>query len=357
MLEFSDLVSRDISSELVNHACLDASFAAAPEETVAEEQELEVLDVADVTLAPEGVESEADSFSFSDVNIQASRINILDSYVKDARRHKPLTREEEAECYKLAAAGDGKQRSKMINSNLLLVVRYAHRFKRMTNNLLDLIQEGNMGLMRAFELYDPSRGTRFTTYAGWWIEAFMLKYILKNSNITKANTTAAQKKLFWALRREQDRLQKLGAEATTELIAENLKVKQCEVEEMDVYLRGEVSMDAPVGFDDDAVSHGEMLNAQPETRPDNMLELEDFKAVLRFKLEAFGSKITDEREKVIFFERLLADDELTLQEIADRFGITRQRVQQIEQGVSSKLRTYLRDVVIDNTSNDHKRKK
>jgi RNA polymerase sigma-32 factor len=273
-----------------------------------------------------------------------TRFDPLTQYMNEIRRYPLLSREEEHElAVKYAQTGDVNVARRLITANLRLVVKIAHEYRRAHRNLLDLVQEGNVGLMQAVKKYDPYRGVKLSSYAAWWIRAYILKFILNNWRLVKIGTTQAQRKLFFNLRKEKEKLEKLGVVPEAKLLAERLDVTENEVNEMERRLgSGELSLDAPLGRDDEGGStHLDMLESAGEQRPDVAAEGDEFRALLRQKLEAFEKTLRG-REQTIFHERLHAESPLTLQEIGERYNISRERARQLEKRLTGKLRDYLR---------------
>jgi RNA polymerase sigma-32 factor len=272
-----------------------------------------------------------------------ARIDALQQYIDEIRRYSLLSREEEHElAVRYAETGDVEAARKLITANLRLVVKIAHEYRRAHRNLLDLIQEGNVGLVQAVKKYDPYRGVKLSSYAAWWIRAYMLKFILNNWRLVKIGTTQAQRKLFFNLRKEKEKLEAMGFDASSKALAEALDVPEREVIEMEKRLgQGEMSLDAPLARDEDGGrSHLDMLESSGETRPDVMAEGEEFRSILRNKLAEF-EKTLKGREQTIFRERLLNDQPKTLQEIGEAYGISRERARQLEKRLTTKLKAYL----------------
>jgi RNA polymerase sigma-32 factor len=222
-------------------------------------------------------------------------------------------------------------------------VKIAHEYRRAYKNLLDLVQEGNIGLMQAVKKYDPYRGVKLSSYAAWWIRAYILKFILANWRLVKIGTTQAQRKLFFNLRKEKEKLEKLGFEPEHKLLAQSLDVSEEEVRDMDMRLAAsEASLDAPIGGGEDGPqrTRGEMMAGSGDLRPDVQVEQDEFRRLLRAKLETFGKDL-EGREKILFEQRWLTDSPQTLQEIGDKFGISRERARQIEKRLLDRLRVYL----------------
>ena len=275
-----------------------------------------------------------------------SRTDPLARYMAEVSRHPVLSREEEHElAVRYATTGDLEAAYRLVTANLRLVVKIAYEYRRAAFNILDLIQEGSVGLMHAVRKYDPFKGVKLSTYASWWIRAYILRFIMDNWRMVKLGTTEAQRKLFFNLRKEQAKLAAEGFVVGPKLLAERLGVSEEDVVEMDRRLAGdEVWIDAPVTEDGDR-SIGEILPA-PSRRPDDVLGEEQIKAALREEMEAFAETL-DERERFIFEKRLTADEPLTLQEIGDAFGISRERARQIEAKLVKGLRERLRERLPD----------
>lgn len=275
-----------------------------------------------------------------------ARTDPLTVYMAEIRRYPLLTREEEHElAVRFAETQDPKIARRLITANLRLVVKIAHEYRRAYRNLLDLVQEGNLGLLQAVQKYDPHRGVKLSSYSAWWIRAYMLKFILNNWRLVKIGTTQAQRKLFFNLTKEREKLEAAGFVPTTKLLAERLSVPEQEVAEMQLRLAAsEASLDAPIGSGDDdggKRTHLDMLESSNASRPDMTTESEEFRALLRQKLEAFESTLKG-REQTLFHDRLMADQPLTLQEVGERYGISRERARQIEARLLSRLKQYLK---------------
>ncbi len=276
-----------------------------------------------------------------------SRADPLQRYMQEATRHALLTREEEhALAVKLRETGDVQAAYRLVASNLRLVVKLAHQYHRNPIALLDLIQEGNIGLMQAVKKYDPYRGVKLSSYAAWWIRAYILRYIMDNWKMVKLGTTEAQRKLFFKLRQEQDRLTSQGFEATPKLLAERLHVTEQDVVEMDQRLgHDELSLDAPVGEDGQS-TRGDRLSQPNAPRADDTLANEELKQIFREKLQEFAKTLND-KDRLIFEKRLISEEPLTLQEIGAQWGVSRERARQIEAALIGKIRTYLREQIPD----------
>ncbi len=266
----------------------------------------------------------------------------LQAYMTEARRYPLLTPEEEhALAVKLFEGGDTKAARKLVEANLRLVVKIAYEYRRAHKNLLDLIQEGNIGLIQAVGKFDPYRGVKLSSYAAFWIRAYILKFILNNWRLVKIGTTQAQRKLFFNLRKEKERLEQLGFQPTAALLAENLDVSEKDVVEMEKRMAApEASLDAPVSADDDGARTRLDFLPSDEARPDRAAEQAEFSTLLKDKLEHFAEGL-EGREQTIFRERWLTDAPKTLQEIGDKYGVSRERARQLEKRLLTRLRKYL----------------
>jgi RNA polymerase sigma-32 factor len=268
----------------------------------------------------------------------------LSAYVQETKRYPLLSREEEHElAVRLVEHSDTDAARKLIESNLRLVVKIAYEYRRAHKNLLDLVQEGNVGLMQAVSKYDPYRGVKLSSYAAWWIRAYILKFILNNWRLVKIGTTQAQRKLFFNLKKEKEKLEQLGFSPDTKLLAERLDVREKDVIEMEKRLAApDASFDAPVGATDGegVRTRHDYLPSEPENRPDVRVAESQFQSLLKEKLETFGADL-EGREETIFRERWLTDSPLTLQQIGDKYGVSRERARQIEKRLMGRLRKFL----------------
>jgi RNA polymerase sigma-32 factor len=267
----------------------------------------------------------------------------IGAYLHELRRYPLMTREEEHEvAVEFAKTAQQRLAARLITANLRLVVKIAQEYRRAHRNILDLIQEGNIGLIHAVQKYDPYRGVKLSSYASWWIRAYILKFILANWRLVKVGTTQAQRKLFFNLRKEREKLEKQGFEVEAKHLAAALDVTEQEVIEMERRLNAsETSLDAPMRSDEQGDrTQGDFVRAAPSSRPDLQVEAGEFGAILRDKLHAFGATLRD-RDLEIFRDRLLNDEPATLVQIAERFGVTRERVRQIEERLKKRLRQYL----------------
>jgi RNA polymerase sigma-32 factor len=265
----------------------------------------------------------------------------LKRYLQEIKNAPTLTPEQEAGLVKrMHESNDINAAKFLVSANLRTVVRIAYEYRSMYHNLLDLIQEGNIGLMKAVSKFDPTKGARLGYYASWWIRSYILKYLLDNFRMVRVGTTAAQKKLFYHLMREKQRLEAQGITAAPALLAQNLDVKEKDVIEMEQRLlqsNAEVSLDAqPSGNDSDRRPSLLQQLFDPKSDALSSLEHDELLQMLQKELPAFRKSLND-KEKMVLDARILSEEPKTLQEVADEFGLTRERVRQIESKLIEKL--------------------
>jgi RNA polymerase sigma-32 factor len=268
-------------------------------------------------------------------------------YLAEARRYPPLSREDERElARRYRDSGDREALFRLVTANLLLVVRVAHSFRRAARNLLDLIQEGNLGLLHALERFDPERGVRLPTYAAWWVRAYMVKFLLDNVRMVRVGTTNARRKLLRNLRKEQRRLEDLGYEVGPKLLAEHFGVSETDVTEVQQALASrDVFLDEPVGEGQAASRADFLVDDRSPGAEDNVVRGE-----LQERTEAALAEFrTDlsERERVLLDDRILAETPQTLQAIGDRFGTSREAARQAEQRLMKRLEVFLKERLDD----------
>jgi RNA polymerase sigma-32 factor len=272
----------------------------------------------------------------------------LRAYLAEVKRFKLLTREEEEKLLKLyKRTGDPEAAQDLVTGNLRLVVKIANEFHSYwLNNLQDLIQEGNLGLLQALKKYDLSKGVKFSYYAAYWIKAYILKYIMDNWRLVKVGTTQAQRKLFYNLKKEQEKIQREGLDPGFGLLAERLGVSEGDVREMDIRLAAgrEISLDAPVGPDTERTQIS--LIPSGEVAADVLLADAQLRELVSAKLTRFRTTLS-ERERIILDKRILADEPVTLQEVGEEFGVTRERARQLEERLRKTISAYLRKELPD----------
>lgn len=271
----------------------------------------------------------------------------LQRYLSEISKHKLLTREQEIELGKrVMEDGDSEAAYILVTANLRLVVKIALEFQRVwMQNLLDLIQEGNIGLMQAVKKFDPYKNVKFSYYASFWIKAYILKFIMDNWRLVKIGTTQGQRKLFFKLKKEKQKLIEQGFDPKPKLLSERLGVSEREIVDMDQRLDGwDVSLDAPIKDDSDT-ERMELLNTDVESTEDRMAKKE-IESLLHNKIAEFKKTMTT-RELEIFEKRIFSDSPETLQEIGDRYNISRERVRQVEKNIIKKLREFFKREIPD----------
>jgi RNA polymerase sigma-32 factor len=270
----------------------------------------------------------------------------VSAYYQTIRHYPVLSREEE----KLLALRyleneDIDAAYRLVTSNLKLVIKIAMEYRRLWKEIVDLIQEGNMGLMQAVKKYDPYRGVRFSSYAAWWIRAYIIRYIMNNTRMVKLGTTQAQRTLYFQLGKERERLRSMGIEPDSKTLAKSLKVKESEVDEMTMRLSaGDLSLEATRGPDNDY----SLLDTIPALQPDTESAVADaqVRTVYLEKLSEFIAGL-GERDRKIFTMRWMRDDPYTLQEVGEKLGVTRERIRQLEARILKNLREYLEKEGLD----------
>lgn len=279
--------------------------------------------------------------------VAPERADNLQRYLIEIRKYPLLERSEEESLAKLyQETGDQEAAAKLVTSNLRLVVKIAMDHQRYwMRNLLDLIQEGNMGLLQAVKKFDPFRGIKFSYYASFWIKAYILKFIMDNWRLVRLGTTQAQRKLFYNLRREKEKLKSQGIEPGPKLLSDRLGVTEKEVLEMDQRLDSwELSLDAPVGPDSNDDHQSFMPDEEPSV--EDVLASGQLKQVFHDKVMDFRESL-DPKELDILDLRLLAEDPMTLSDLGERHNISRERVRQIQVRLIKKLKDYLEEQMPD----------
>lgn len=238
---------------------------------------------------------------------------------------------------------------RLVTSNLRLVVKIAMDYSSLwMQNLLDLIQEGNLGLIKAVEKFDPSKNVKFSYYASFWIKAYIIKHLMDNWRLVKIGTTQAQRKLFFKLKSEKQKLRDAGYEPSAELISERLGVPKKDVIEMDQRINGwDVSLDAPLTEDSDT-ARIDLLKMPADSLEDKVSQKE-LKVILRRHIRNIRKEM-DPRELHIFNQRIIAEDPKTLSEIGKEYGISRERVRQIQKGIIGKLKDSFKQQLPDYTA-------
>lgn len=324
----------------------------APTASPDEEEELSPLDYA-AKQAESAYEHEADiedDFSDADAPVNATKsIALKEStaltttdplllYLNEIRRYPLLTKEQEIEiAKKYFETKDPEAAQQLVRSNLRFVVKVAAEYSKFGAKLIDLIQEGNVGLMHAVREYNPYKGARLITYAVWWIRGYIQEYLMRQYSMVRIGTTQNQRKLFYQLQKEKAALDTLGKEQSLADIAKKLDIPEEEVKVMAQRLSGrDISLDKPLD-DDTPASLNDFQKATTEFSTEDLLANEELIAILQEKVAELEPGLSD-REKIILKERLLNDEPLTLQEIGEKYGITREAVRQMEVRLLKKIK-------------------
>ncbi len=265
----------------------------------------------------------------------------VQQYMADIRTHRLVTREEERELAgRIQFNEDTEAFHKLVNANLRLVVKIALKFQRFWNrNLLDLIQEGNVGLIHAVRKYDPDRNVKFSYYASFWIKAYIMKYIQDNWRMVKVVTTEGQRKLFYRLKQERKKLSSQGIEPSMAVLSEKCGVREQDIEEMDQRLQNwDISLDAPVREDSDT-DRIDMISAGDDSL-EELYSDKEADALVNKKVTEFRKTIC-KREREILDLRIYSENPMTLQSLGDRLSLSRERVRQLEKQIVSELKQFL----------------
>lgn len=271
----------------------------------------------------------------------------LQRYMMEVSRHNLLSREREYELAVKVFEHDDKEAAyEIVTSNLRLVVKIALEFQRVwMQNLLDLIQEGNIGLMQAVKKFDPYKNVKFSYYASFWIKAYILKFIMDNWRLVKIGTTQGQRKLFFKLKKEKQDLIDQGFDPKPKLLSERLGVTEKEIVDMDQRLDGwDVSLNTPLSDESDSEKI-EYISYDSDSAEDQVAK-KQMDHLIYNKIDEFR-KLMTKRENEIFDLRIFSDSPATLQEIGDRYGISRERVRQLEKNIINKMREFIKEELPD----------
>jgi RNA polymerase sigma-32 factor len=267
----------------------------------------------------------------------------LQRFLAEARGFKRLTESEERELVAAARGqGDLGAARRLVVHNLRLVVTIAYQYRRAWTNILDLFQEGSVGLMEAVRRWDPDLGTRFGTYAAYWIRAYILKFLMTNARLIHVGNTRAGRKLFFRLEKERAKLRAAGFEPTTKLLAAKLDVNEEDVMEVSQHLASrEVSFEPRPG-EEDGISLSERISSPEQASPEQQAGRNMLGDQVRLGMNAFAASLTDEREQAVWAEHLAApDDPVPLSELGERYGVSKQRIGQIADKLKKRFREAL----------------
>ncbi len=314
--------------------------AESPQVDSLEEESLpdEALSVSD--------DKDEESSRESSISTAVVPVTALQHYLAEVRRYPYLSKEEELQLFhEYQVKGSRDAAVKLILANLRVSVAIASEYLHTGADHMDLIQEGNVGLMHAIKKFDPRKNVRFYAYAAWWARAYMLRFLLNTYRMVKVGTTQDQRKLFYNLRKEKAKLERQGFSPDTKLLADRLNVRERDVIEMDQRLGNwELSLDQPFNQDTD----GTLLDILPaQERPaDEELADQELRRLFREKLAEF-SRTLDEREEDILRNRILSETPLTLEDLGQKYGVTKERTRQLEARLIKRLREYMQREIKD----------
>ncbi|MEZ4317555.1 MAG: sigma-70 family RNA polymerase sigma factor [Myxococcota bacterium] len=293
--------------------------------------------------APRKVPSNLPALGAPPASVRGSKKDLLSYYLSEVRKYPLLTREEERDyAVKFVEHGDAEAAERLVTANLRLVIKIAFQYHRQWANVLDLIQEGNVGLVEALSRYDPYRDIRFSSYAQYWIRAMILRFLLDNFRLVRLGSTRAGRKLFFQLQKERDRLLEEGKSATPEALAERLGVKPEDVADVDQHMRAPaLSLHAPAGEDDEGRTLSEVVPETLVNNPENNASRNELGSIVHEKLAEFADSLRDEREQEIWTRRLVASEPESLSTLGDEFGVSKERVRQLEARIKKRLKAFL----------------
>ena len=268
--------------------------------------------------------------------------DLLQAYLTEIRHHPILSREEETElATQYLETQDQDAAKQLVTSNLRLVVKLAFQYHRQWSNVLDLIQEGNMGLVEALSRYDPYRGIRFSSYAQYWIRAMILRYLMDNFRMVRLGSTRHGRKLFFQLNKEKKRLEAMGITPSSRALAEALDVPEQEVINVDQHMRAPaLSIHAPAGGEEGR-ELSEVIPDTADITPEGMAAQLELGEQIQTHLNAFADSLRDERERTIWTHRLVAETPVSLAKLGEDFGVSKERIRQIEARIRKRLKLHL----------------
>ena len=271
----------------------------------------------------------------------SKRHDSLTLYLNEIRKYPLLTREQEAAlAKKYYDTKDPQLAQTLVKSNLRFVVKIAAEYAKFSSKLIDVIQEGNVGLMHAVKEFNPYKGNRLITYAVWWIRGYIQEYLMRQFSMVRIGTTANQRKLFYQLQRQKQELEKMSSPEHIAQLSHKLGIPEDEISEMAKRLSSrDVSLDKPISHDDDSATPlSALLKKEDGSLPlDEQMALDEQLSILMSSVEGLKASL-NEKEIILLEERILSDEPLTLQEIGDKYNITREAVRQTEVRLMKKIK-------------------
>lgn len=314
------------------------------------EAEIEILPPEEEASLPEDEPVDVDDSASENVRIEAKAkskslvpLDALQIYMREIGQYPPLSRDQETKlAIRYRETKDLEAAYKLVVHNLRLVVMIAREYQRAARNLLDLVQEGNIGLMEAVKNFDPYRNTRFPSYAAWWVRAYIVRFLIANWRLVKIGTTQAQRKLFFNLQKEKEKLEREGFYPAPKLLAERLDVREQDVVEMEQRLGlPDLSVDAPVNTSEGESSLHSVLPSEALSA-EQLLAKGQAQELLQNSLSDFANTL-DEKERAILSKRLLSEEKATLNDLATEFSLSKERIRQLENRLKDKLKSFILD--------------
>jgi len=319
---------------------IESDFEEISEDEVLDPEVIED-DQLDMVTALPTINLQPASSAKANKKTSVAKLDPLTAYLNELKQYSEISRKEEHRlAVKFRKDGDPKAAYALVTANLTLVVKIAMTFKREWENMLDLVQEGNVGLMKAVQNFDPFRGVPLPAYASWWIKAYILKYLLDNWRLVKVGTTNTRRKLLYNLKKEKERLEQEGFTPTTKLLAEQFGVDEQEVIDVETSLgASDVSMNTPLNNEENSWTPSNFLTDGKHPGENVVNQL--FQETLKDKISAFVTELEKPIEKEIFETRILSESPRSLKEIGDNYNITREAVRQTEQRLMKRLKVFL----------------
>lgn len=339
--------SKKINTEVIDvEAHTSDSVDSAEEFNPTSDEVLPVEDSPNESESQPEEEHTKDGASWESLSTALTPTTTLSRYLAEIRRYPFLSKEEEIQLFhEYQQLGTREAAVKLILANLRVSVKIASEYGLAGLDQMDLIQEGNVGLLQAMKKFDPTKNVRFYAYAAWWVRAFVLRYLVNNFRLVKIGTTQEQRRLFYNLRREKAKLERQGYIPDPKLLADRLNVRERDVVEMDQRLGSwELSLDQPMTEDGEGTFH-DLLPAV-QTPVDDQLGNTQLRLLFRKKLAEFARTLT-EREEDILRNRMLSETPVTLEDLGKKYSITKERSRQIEAKIIKKLREFMKKDIHD----------
>ncbi len=333
--------------EVIDVEAHEAESIDSAEEFSSNPDELSTIDIVPVEVHEETqAEETQEKVSWESLSTALTPTTTLSRYLAEVRRYPFLSKEEELQLFhEYQQLGTREAAVKLILANLRVSVKIASEYGLAGLDQMDLIQEGNVGLLQAMKKFDPTKNVRFYAYAAWWVRAFVLRYLLNNFRLVKIGTTQEQRKLFYNLRKEKAKLERQGYVPDPKLLADRLNVRERDVVEMDQRLGSwELSLDQPMTEEGEGTFH-DLLPAI-QTPIDDQLGNTQLRLLFRKKLAEFAKTLT-EREEDILRNRLLSETPVTLEDLGNKYSITKERSRQVEAKIIKKLREFMKKDIHD----------